>query len=62
MQTPTITREVFPDKEFPNEWRVEAINRDSGDVFVAVFSGPDAAERAREYASWQQSRVQRISA
>jgi hypothetical protein len=46
-------QEVFADKEFPNDWRVEAIDKDSGDIFVAVFSGPDAEERAREYADWQ---------
>jgi hypothetical protein len=47
---------VFADKEFPNDWRVEAIERKSGDIFVAVFSGPDAEQRAREYANWQESR------
>jgi len=48
--------EAFPDKEFPNEWRVEAIDRKTGDIFVAVFSGPDAEYRAREYADWQESK------
>ena len=51
-----MRHEVFADKEFPNDWRVEAIDRDSGDIFVAVFSGPDAEERAREYASWQEAK------
>ena len=45
---------VAADREFPNDWRVEAIEEDSGDIFVAVFSGPDAEERAREYSVWQQ--------
>ena len=46
---------VAADREFPNDWRVEAIEEDSGDIFVAVFSGPDAEGRAREYAAWQQA-------
>lgn len=45
---------VAADREFPNDWRVEAIEEGSGDIFVAVFSGPDAEERAREYCVWQQ--------
>jgi hypothetical protein len=56
---------IFPDKEFPNDWHVEAIDMDSGDIFVAVFSGPDSEERAREYATWQGSKQrgnQRIAA
>jgi len=47
--------EVVRDEKFPNEWRCEAINAKTGDIYVAVFSGPDAEGRAREYASWQQS-------
>jgi hypothetical protein len=62
VQTTHISREVFPDKEFPNDWHVETIDKDSGDIFVAVFSGPDAEERAREYAEWQESKLQRKAA
>ena len=47
---------IFADKEFPNDWHVEIIEQDSGDIFVAVFSGPEAEERAREYAQWQESK------
>ena len=47
---------VFADKEFPHDWHVEAIDTKSGDIFQAVFAGPDAEDRAREYAEWQQSR------
>jgi hypothetical protein len=47
--------EVAPDKEFPNEWRVEAIDSKTGDIYVAIFSGPDSEQRAREYAAWQQA-------
>jgi hypothetical protein len=33
-------------------WHVEMID-DEGRVFVAVFSGPDAEQRAVEYADWK---------
>lgn len=52
---------VFADKEFPHDWHVEAIDTKNGDIFQAVFAGPDAEDRAREYAEWQESR-QRIAA
>lgn len=52
----TISRAVFADKEFPNDWHVETIDSKTGDIFAAVFSGPDAEERAREYATWQESK------
>lgn len=36
------------------EWRVEAIDYESeGEIYVAVFTGPDAEKRAREYASFK---------
>jgi hypothetical protein len=44
--------ETVESREFPDHWHVEAID-DEGRVFVAVFSGPDAEERAREYADWK---------
>lgn len=49
--------EVFQDMKFPelNEWRCEANDTKTGDVYVALFGGTDAEQRAREYASWQQS-------
>jgi hypothetical protein len=50
---------IFSDKEFPNDWHVETIDSDSGDIFVALFSGPDSEERAREYAKWQESQQRR---
>ena len=50
---------VMADKEFPNDWRVEMIEAETGDIFVAVFSGPDAEERAREYAQWQEAKQKR---
>lgn len=44
--------EVTQDKLEKGAWRVEAINREGdGEVYVAVFYGPDAELRARQYAS-----------
>jgi hypothetical protein len=47
--------EVSPDKDFPSEWRVEAIDAKTGDIFVTVFGSADAEGRAKEYAAWKQS-------
>ncbi len=44
--------EVVESKNYPDEWRVEAIDSE-GRVFVAIFSGPAAKERATEYAAWK---------
>ena len=42
---------AFEDKKVAGDWRVEAIDDErEGAVYVAIFSGPDAKERAREYA------------
>lgn len=39
-----------------DEWRVEGIDYEhDGQVFVTIFSGPDAERRAREYAEWKNS-------
>lgn len=38
----------------PDEWFVEATDEESvGEVYVALFSGPGARERAKEYAAWK---------
>ena len=47
--------EVGPDPQFPNEWRVEAIDSKTGDIFVTVFGAASAETRAREYAAWKES-------
>lgn len=44
--------EPFRDKVRPSDWRVEAVDSMTGDVFVAVFSGPLAQARAAEYAGF----------
>ena len=46
--------EVVEHKKFPGEWAVEAINYvGDGEVYDALFSGPKAEERAREYAAYK---------
>jgi hypothetical protein len=40
----------------PGDYRVEAIDKDGdGEVFIAIFVGPDAQARAEEYAEWKNS-------
>jgi hypothetical protein len=34
------------------DWRVEKLDDDGG-IEVAIFSGPDARDRAIEYADWR---------
>lgn len=46
--------EVVESRQYSGHWHAEAID-DDGRVFVAVFSGPNAAERAHEYATWKNS-------
>jgi len=46
--------EVVESKQYSGHWHVEAIDSD-GRVFVAVFSGPNAKDRAYEYAGWKNS-------
>lgn len=57
--------ECFEDKHNRGDWRVEAIDFDNeGKVYVTIFSGPDARERAEEYAALkngQESRLARIA-
>ena len=44
--------EVIEDTRCPGDWRVEAVGAD-GECYVAIFSGPRAETRAREYARWR---------
>jgi hypothetical protein len=57
--------ECIEDKQNRGDWRVEAIDHENeGQVYVAIFSGPDARERAQEYAALknhQESRSMRIA-
>jgi hypothetical protein len=38
---------------FPPQWRVEAMNPDTGEVYIALFDGPGAQMRAVEYAKFK---------
>lgn len=41
---------------FKGEWVVQAINEEGdGELYIAAFSGPEAQERAVEYAAWKTS-------
>lgn len=49
-----MTHEVIQSNRDPGEWRVEAIDYESdGQIYVAIFTGPDARQRAHEYAEWK---------
>ena len=49
---------VAEHKSYPGDWHVEAVDR-NGRVYIAVFSGQDAKDRAAEYAQWKNSLVLR---
>ena len=51
MSAPLIY-EMAESKEYSGHWHVEAIGAE-GAMFVAVFSGPEAKERAAQYADWK---------
>lgn len=55
----------FEDRKNPGDWRVEAIDFDNeGVVYVTIFLGPEARERAEEYAAIknaQEARLARIA-
>lgn len=52
--------EVVQSKNSPGEWRVEAINYDGdGEIYGAIFYGPHAEDRAREYANAENDTLNR---
>jgi hypothetical protein len=51
---------VFKDRRNPEDWRVEWIDDDGG-IEVAIFSGPNARERALRYADRQYASFEEIS-
>lgn len=58
--TSSLTYEVVKDKLTPSDYRVEAIDTErDGEIYVAIFSGPDAQARAEEYSRWKNSSSQR---
>ncbi len=44
---------VMADKEFEGAWRVEALDTKSGDIFIAIFAGPDSERLANEYSAFR---------
>lgn len=54
-----MTYEVQRSRDCEFDFLASAVNdgqdktRDTGEIYVAVFSGPLAEERAREYAAWK---------
>jgi len=44
--------EIVESDQYPGHWHVEAIGS-KGEIYVAVFSGAKAIERAAEYANWK---------
>jgi len=49
---------VFKDSRKRGVWRVEAPDFDEEDqLYITIFSGPEARERAEEYAEWKNSQL-----
>jgi hypothetical protein len=51
---------VFEDRRCPGDWRVEWVD-DDGAAEVAIFSGPNAQERALRYADRQYGNFREVS-
>lgn len=63
MERSNLQAEVVPRKDAPGSWGVEAIDyEDDGAISVAIFSGPDAKERALEYARSKYREVNSLAA
>ena len=48
--------EVAEHSHYLGQWHVESILED-GAIMVAIFTGPEANKRAREYADWKGSEM-----
>ena len=44
---------AFQSTNHIGEWRVEAFEYPEGLCYVAIFTGPNAEDRAEEYAAWK---------
>jgi hypothetical protein len=57
-----LIAEVYQRRNEPSVWGVEAIDMDGdGEIYLAVFSGPDAQQRATEYAREKFARIEPVS-
>jgi hypothetical protein len=52
-----LVYEAVPDKLQPSHWKVQSTNVPFGDVYVVIFSGPLARERAIEYTEFKNSQM-----
>jgi hypothetical protein len=51
--------EVKPSKEHGDQYLAVAVNEaNHNEMFSALFSGPQARERAEEYAAWKNSQLE----
>jgi hypothetical protein len=51
--------EVKPSEDRTGDYIAVAVNEDSnGEIFSALFSGPDSKRRAEEYAAWKNSQLE----
>jgi hypothetical protein len=48
--TEDLRAKVFRDREQPAHWRVEKMDTDGGVECIEIFGGPNARERAIDYA------------
>jgi len=58
-KTVSETAKVFEDRQWRGDWRVEWM--DDGGCEVAIFSGPNARERAIRYADRQYGNFKKVS-
>jgi hypothetical protein len=55
--------EVKASEELPGEWLAGAVDEQGeGEIYVVTFSGPQAQERAEEYAEWKNAAGARAAA
>jgi hypothetical protein len=51
--------ELKKSEDRSGDYMAVAVNEDShGEVFSALFSGPDAKKRAEEYVAWKNSQLE----
>jgi hypothetical protein len=51
---------VFEDRENAGYWRVERIDDDDGCEVVEIFKGPNARQKARQYAEQRYGKFEEI--
>jgi hypothetical protein len=51
---------VFEARKSPGDWRVEKFD-EAGGAEVAIFGGPNARQRAMQYAGWRYREFEEVS-